>query len=260
MKRRKDNKGRVLKEGESQRKDGRYQYRWTDRRGERHILYAMDLKTLRDKEDEVEEMRRSGINVLSANMTVLELMLKFAEIRKLSIRKNTRANAKCIISVLKEHPIADRDISSVTRSEGKMFVIGLYEDGYAYGTIENFKVALLQAFGSACEDKLIAENPFRFTLSKVIPKEEKEKAILTEEQYERLIDFCRENRRLTKHLDEVIILHETGLRVSEFCGLTVDDVDLERNVVRVEHQLIYYAGKLFIEAPKTKQGSSAVSW
>lgn len=254
MKRRKDNKGRVLKEGESQRKDGRYQYRWTDRRGERHILYAMDLKTLRDKEDEVEEMRRGGINVLSANMTVLELMLKFAEIRKLSIRKNTRANAKCIISVLKEHPIADRDISSVTRSEGKMFVIGLYEDGYAYGTIENFKVALLQAFGSACEDKLIAENPFRFTLSKVIPKEEKEKAILTEEQYERLIDFCRENRRLTKHLDEVIILHETGLRVSEFCGLTVDDVDLERNVVRVEHQLIYYAGKLFIEAPKTKQG------
>ena len=177
MKRRKDNKGRVLKEGESQRKDGRYQYRWTDRRGERHILYAMDLKTLRDKEDEVEEMRRSGINVLSANMTVLELMLKFAEIRKLSIRKNTRANAKCIISVLKEHPIADRDISSVTRSEGKMFVIGLYEDGYAYGTVENFKVALLQAFGSACEDKLIAENPFRFTLSKVIPKEEKEKAI-----------------------------------------------------------------------------------
>ena len=135
-----------------------------------------------------------------------------------------------------------------------MFVIGLYEDGYAYGTVENFKVALLQAFGSACEDKLIAENPFRFTRSKVIPKEEKEKAILTEEQYERLIDFCRENRRLTKHLDEVIILHETGLRVSEFCGLTVDDVDLERNVVRVEHQLLYYAGKLFIEAPKTKQG------
>ena len=70
-----------------------------------------------------------------------------------------------------------------------MFVIGLYEDGYAYGTIENFKVALLQAFGSACEDKLIAENPFRFTLSKVIPKEEKEKAILTEEQYERLRSF-----------------------------------------------------------------------
>ena len=31
MERRKDNKGRVLKEGESQRKDGLYQYRWTDK-------------------------------------------------------------------------------------------------------------------------------------------------------------------------------------------------------------------------------------
>ena len=160
MKRRKDNKGRVLKEGESQRKDGRYQYRWTDRRGERHILYAMDLKTLRDKEDEVEEMRRSGINVLSANMTVLELMLKFAEIRKLSIRKNTRANAKCIISVLKEHPIADRDISSVTRSEGKMFVIGLYEDGYAYGTVENFKVALGLPVRTSLSLKILSDSRY----------------------------------------------------------------------------------------------------
>ena len=33
MERRKDNKGRVLKEGESQRKDGLYQYRWTDKFG-----------------------------------------------------------------------------------------------------------------------------------------------------------------------------------------------------------------------------------
>ena len=49
MERRKDNKGRVLKEGESQRKDGLYQYRWTDKFGKRHTMYANDLKALRDK-------------------------------------------------------------------------------------------------------------------------------------------------------------------------------------------------------------------
>ena len=49
MERRKDNKGRVLKEGESQRKDGLYQYRWTDRTGKRHTVYAGDLKELREK-------------------------------------------------------------------------------------------------------------------------------------------------------------------------------------------------------------------
>ena len=49
MERRKDNKGKVLKEGESQRKDGLYQYRWTDRAGKRHTVYAGSLKELRDK-------------------------------------------------------------------------------------------------------------------------------------------------------------------------------------------------------------------
>ena len=42
---RKDNKGRVLKTGESQRKDLIYQYRYTDIRGKRQTIYAPDLKT-----------------------------------------------------------------------------------------------------------------------------------------------------------------------------------------------------------------------
>lgn len=38
MERRKDSKGRVLKEGESQRKDGRYQYRYTNMLGKRKMI------------------------------------------------------------------------------------------------------------------------------------------------------------------------------------------------------------------------------
>jgi len=48
MSRRKDNKGRVLRTGESQRKDLIYQYRYTDALGNRKCIYASDLKTLRD--------------------------------------------------------------------------------------------------------------------------------------------------------------------------------------------------------------------
>ena len=40
---RKDNKGRILKTGESQRKDGIYQYRYTDFRGKRQTVYASTL-------------------------------------------------------------------------------------------------------------------------------------------------------------------------------------------------------------------------
>lgn len=53
--RRKDHKGRVLKTGESQRKDLTYQFRYKDVSGKRQTVYANDLKTLREKEKVVQK-------------------------------------------------------------------------------------------------------------------------------------------------------------------------------------------------------------
>ena len=50
---RKDSKGRVLKAGESERKDGLYQYRFTEPSGERKSIYANNLNDLRKKEQEI---------------------------------------------------------------------------------------------------------------------------------------------------------------------------------------------------------------
>ena len=55
VQRRKDNKGRVLKNGESQRKNGSYMYRYSDANGIRHTVYAPDLKTLREKEEKIQK-------------------------------------------------------------------------------------------------------------------------------------------------------------------------------------------------------------
>ena len=44
---RKDKSRVVLKKGESQRKDGTYDYRWTSRNGRRHSIYAQTLEELR---------------------------------------------------------------------------------------------------------------------------------------------------------------------------------------------------------------------
>ena len=49
---RKDKSRVVLKKGESQRKDGTYDYRWTSRNGRRHSIYAQTLEELRIKEDD----------------------------------------------------------------------------------------------------------------------------------------------------------------------------------------------------------------
>ena len=48
-KRRLDKDRITLKKGESQRKDGRYSYRWTADDGTRHTVYALSLEELREK-------------------------------------------------------------------------------------------------------------------------------------------------------------------------------------------------------------------
>ena len=50
---RKDSKGRVLKDGESQRANGTYDYRYTDIHKKRRCIYAKSLTELRKKEDEL---------------------------------------------------------------------------------------------------------------------------------------------------------------------------------------------------------------
>ena len=69
MQRRKDNKGRVLRDGESYRKsDGLYMYRWTDKIGKRHTKYAKTLDELRKIEEEIQHDIRDGIKIGEDNI------------------------------------------------------------------------------------------------------------------------------------------------------------------------------------------------
>ena len=61
-----DNKGRILKTGESQRRDGRYDYRYIDERtGKRVTVYSNDLADLREKEREIRRAMEDGLNTTS---------------------------------------------------------------------------------------------------------------------------------------------------------------------------------------------------
>ena len=50
MVKRKDNKNRVLKEGEYQRANGSYEFKWRIKTGKRQSVYAPTLEELREKE------------------------------------------------------------------------------------------------------------------------------------------------------------------------------------------------------------------
>ena len=70
MKKRKDHKNRVLRDGESQRKDLSYQFRFTDSMGKRRTVYAKTLEDLRKKEDKIRKETELGLNYVDTKRRV----------------------------------------------------------------------------------------------------------------------------------------------------------------------------------------------
>ena len=57
-----------------------------------------------------------------------------------------------------------------------------------------------------------------------------------------------------RYYDDVLILLKTGLRISEFCGLTKHDLDFENHSININHQLLKNKDGYYINEPKTKSG------
>ena len=77
---------------------------------------------------------------------------------------------------------------------------------------------------------------------------------MSEEQEEKLLSFLQYDTVYQKYYDDVLILLKTGLRISELCGLTVQDLDFENHTLNIDHQLLRNQEGYYIETPKTKCG------
>ena len=92
MQRRKDNKGRVLKDGEVYRKsDGLYMYRWTAKNGKRHTIYDATLEGLREKEEKIQHDLAEGIRMPECNLTLNDLFELWRK-NKVGLKEHTFAN------------------------------------------------------------------------------------------------------------------------------------------------------------------------
>lgn len=88
-------------------------------------------------------------------------------------------------------------------------------------------------------------------------KEKVEKVeIISLEQFQQLISSVSKQPRFKLAL---LIAFHTGMRVSEVCGLTWDNVDIENNVIYVKHNIIYYKGKFTLSSTKSKSSERSIS-
>ena len=248
-----DEKGRKLKTGESQRKsDGRYRYTYVDNDGKTCDVYSWTLThndrtpagkkpdlSLREKEAEVKKKLVEGLNAGKGNMTVLELSKLYVQNKSKDVKETTKSVYRTNLKTLENHVFGKKKICDVSSMDAQAFLDNLHEKhGKGYSSIANIRGMLRPAFAEAKRNRWIAFNPFDFPLLKKRYGGSKTRDALTRRDMRRFLDFVRTDKNFRKYFDGMYILFNTGLRISEFCGLTIDDIDFNEHVIHVNKQLI----------------------
>ena len=268
---RKDSKGRRLATGESQDKDGRYRYKYNDSFGKRKSVYSWRLTesdpypkgkrkdiSLREKEKVIEKALSDAVSTNGGDMTVLELVQRYIS-QKRGVRHNTQANYNFVINVIKKEEFGAKRIDTIKLSDAKAWLIKLQDDGRGYSSIHSIRGVVRPAFQMAVDDDLIRKNPFEFQLATVVVNDSVTREAITRKQQREFLKFIKEDKHFCKYYDGIYILFHTGLRVSEFVGLTINDIEFDKERIKVDHQLQRTRNMEYvILTPKTEKGERYV--
>ena len=265
---RRDSKGRILRNGECQRKDGLYQYDYVGLDGKPKCVYSWKLEatdplpkgkrkclSLREKEREIQRNIDDGIVPYGGQLTVTELVKKYT-LQKTGVKESTRTGYKTVINILEKDDFDSKRIDKVKLSDAKEWLIKLQnEDGRSYSSIHTIRGVLRPAFQVAVDDDLIRKNPFEFQLVSVIINDSVTREAITHEQKRKFLEFVKNDKHFSKYYDGIYILFFTGVRISEFCGITLSDIDLKAKTLNIDHQLVRTSQmKYIIETTKTDAG------
>ena len=268
---RRDNRGRVLRFGESQRQDGRYAFKYKDNDGSVKFVYSWRLDkndrtpagkkrelSLREKEKQIEHDLFDHIVSNGGNYTVLELVKKYVSL-KTGVRHNTEANYNFVINIIAKADFGKLRIDKVHLSDAKGWLIKLQKEGRGYSTIHSVRGVLRPAFQMAVDDDLIRKNPFNFELASVVVNDSVTREAITKKQEREFLSFIQADEHFSRYYDGIYILFHTGLRISEFCGLTIGDIDFKEMRINVDHQLQRKRDMTYVVEPtKTTSGTRMV--
>ena len=121
---------------------------------------------------------------------------------------------------------------------------------------------ILSTIQLPCEwsnEDILVKNPFGFQLAGVLVNDAVTKEAITKDQMRKFLKFVYDDVVYCKYYEVVYILFHTGMRISEFCGLTMKDIDLENRTVNIDHQLQRSSDmRYIIETTKTDAGTGVL--
>ena len=267
VERRKDNKRRVLKEGEYQRSSGTYEFKWRDKRGNRHSISAVTLEELREKELDVLRDVLDGVKVDKNNLTVNDLYNSWIQLKR-GLKENTFSNYKYMYKMFVEPDFGKNRITDLKRSDVRGFYNFLAEEKHVQiNTIDSIHTVLHQVLEIAVEDDYLRYNPSDNALKelkKAINFEVEKRRALTVSEQEIFEAFLRKKGQYHRWYPVFTVMLWTGMRVGEITGLRWCDIDLEEGSINVNHTLVYFDKRaeerctFAINTTKTKAGERSI--
>lgn len=277
---RKDLKGRNLKDGEIQQPDGRYKYQYMDANGKRRAVYSWRLLTtdrspsgkredlcLREKEAEIAADSHDGIDGKAAKKITLNDMFEVYIAGKVNLKQSTRTNYLYMYKNYVQDVIGNKPINIIKYSDIKRFYNALITDrGFKPNSMEIIHTILHPVFTLAVRDGYIRSNPTEGVMTEIKKSHDWEKSkrhALTLEEQAAFIGFLSTSEVYGHWLPMFTVFLGTGCRVGELIGLRWQDCDFKNNTISINHNLIYRQQEnghmeLHITTPKTVAGCRTI--
>lgn len=273
MERRKDNRNRVLRDGEYQKKDGRYEFRYLDNTGENRSVYSWRLvetdKTptgkrisppLRDLEKTIKRDLEDGL-VIKKNLSLNMYWQSYIEQRK-ELKITTLNSYKNLYKHYVSETIGNMPIAEINFSVMKKFFNDLlYSRGLKSGSVNQIYVLLHPVFEAAVRDGNIRTNPVGWAISELKKNRNwhsQKRHALTETQQQAFLNYLLSHKKYKRYYAFFMCLLGTGCRIGEMLGLRWQDIDWDNNVIHINHNLVCIRGngntEYHITSPKTKSG------
>ena len=266
---RRDCKNRILRNGESQRKDGRYRYTYIDERGNQKDIYSWKLEptdkvpagkrnclSLREQIRELNRKTTLGLMNQGGSISVLELTKRYIS-TKTGVTHNTESGYRTVISILEREAFGKRRIDSIKVSDAKLWLIKLQkEDKKSYSSIHSIRGVVRPAFQMAVDDDILVKNPFEFQLATVVVNDAVMREAISRSDERKFLEFVKNDNHFCRYYDGIFLLFKTGMRISECTGLTVHDIDLKNQEINIDHQLQRKRDGTYVIVPtKTNSGT-----
>lgn len=230
-------------------KTKRYEYHYKDCFGKARVIssYRLEMtdqlpkgkrssKSLREKEAEINAYLENNIDVDGAKLTLLEVVDRYLNslYNRKKLAHNTKVGYNVTVNTLKQYKLGYMEIGKIRPEHCEEWLADMKKK-YRGSSIQTQISLIKRTFEYALDYDYVAKNPFRrITTDR---SDSKKMKALSVEDMNRFLDFCLNDTHSSHCYDMLYVLFWSGLRASELCGLTLDNIDMDNRMIVVDKQL-----------------------